>query len=161
MGALALVESVYGYRIPRREHERPHWPRGFACDFGRIWRPREVLALLNHVVSGSTRFGTRHVFQRALSEPRNSPATPGRLPSSICRSSDDGRIVFNLIPLAGAVFVERTRIVEQTGVFAQSILFRDNDSFLRWCEADRLRFKYPLLFELLKRSAQALFVDAA
>lgn len=35
--------------------------------------------------------------------------------------------------------------------------FADDASFIRWCEADRLKLTYPLLYVNLQRSGCALF----
>lgn len=70
--------------------------------------------------------------------------------------SGDGVIAFKLVPCAGGIHVERSQIRAGAGRVVQSMRFLDDASFLRWCEADRLKFTYPLLYANLKRSGCAL-----
>ena len=72
-------------------------------------------------------------------------------------SSGDGVISFNLRPCEGGVHVERSQVRAGAGRVVQSMRFRDDASFVRWCEADRLQFSYPLLYANLRRSGCALF----
>jgi hypothetical protein len=56
--------------------------------------------------------------------------------------------------------VERSQLRASGGRVTQSMRFRDNQSFIRWCAADRLRFTYPLVYANLERSGCALFASA-
>jgi hypothetical protein len=79
------------------------------------------------------------------------------LPRCIAAISDDGAIEFTLIRRPGGVHVERSEVRPGKGRLIHSMQFQDDDSFVRWCEADRLRLAYPLLFADLQRSAHVLF----
>lgn len=76
---------------------------------------------------------------------------------AVIASSGDGVIAFKLMPCAGGIHVERSQIRAGAGRVVQSMRFLDDASFIRWCEADRLKFTYPLLYANLKRSGCALF----
>jgi hypothetical protein len=72
-------------------------------------------------------------------------------------SSADGVVVYRLAACAGGVHVERAQVRAHAGRALQSMWFEDDASFVRWCEADRLKYTYPLLYANLKRSGCALF----
>jgi hypothetical protein len=74
--------------------------------------------------------------------------------------SGDGVVVFKLEACAGCLHVERSQLRTGAGRVTQSMRFEDDLSFIRWCDADRLRFTYPLLYANLKRSGCALFPAA-
>ncbi len=76
---------------------------------------------------------------------------------SITIASDDGVVTFQLEPCAGGVVMKRTRSHLRPGQVVQSMQFHEEESFLRWCDGDQLRFAYPLLFANLRRSGRALF----
>lgn len=71
--------------------------------------------------------------------------------------SDDGVIEFRLA--GSSVGVTLTRVHRRTPHerVDVSIAFGSEASFLQWCEADPLRYTYPLLLMRLKRSGCALF----
>ena len=71
--------------------------------------------------------------------------------------SDDGVIEFTLAPTADGVYVERVQLRAGTGRVAQSALFKDDISFRRWCDADAVRFDYPMVYVSLKRNGGACF----
>jgi hypothetical protein len=71
--------------------------------------------------------------------------------------SDDGLIEFRLAPAQQGVLVERVRKRPGTARTVQVAVFTDDRSFNRWCDADALRFDYPLIYVSLKRSGHALF----
>lgn len=70
--------------------------------------------------------------------------------------SDDGSIEFTLIPTPNGLFVERVRLQLGIARVVQSTLFNDDLSFRRWCDADSVRFDYPLVYVSLKRNGDAL-----
>jgi len=55
------------------------------------------------------------------------------------------------------VFVER--VIRQPGSarVVQAVVFATAGQFMRWCDADRARFDYPLVYASLTRHADALF----
>ena len=75
--------------------------------------------------------------------------------------SDDGSVSFTLAPAPSGVFVERVRLRNGTSRVVQSVLFTDDQSFQRWCDADSTRFEYPLVYVSLKRDGDAMFRRAA
>jgi len=66
-------------------------------------------------------------------------------------------VSFTLAPTPSGVFVERVLLRDGTGCVVQSALFSDDRSFQRWCDADSVRFDYPLVYMSLKRNGEALF----
>ena len=75
----------------------------------------------------------------------------------VTATSGDGVVEFRLVPLGGGIHVERAQWRAGSGRIVQSMRFHDNASFVRWCETDRLRHIYPLLYASLQRSGCALF----
>jgi hypothetical protein len=49
------------------------------------------------------------------------------------------------------LFVERVEQRKPGARVVQSTLFRDAAAFTRWCEADAVRFDYPMIYVRLKR----------
>ena len=83
-----------------------------------------------------------------------------RPPRAVTAGSSDGVIVFKLVACADGLHVERSQLRADGGRVTQSMRFRDDLSFIRWCEADRLRFTYPLIYANLERSGCELFAAA-
>ena len=77
--------------------------------------------------------------------------------SEVVLTTDDGTLSFRLKRLDGHVLMERTRRRGRAIAVVQANRFPDEASFTRWCDGDRLRFAYPLLFATLKRIGRALF----
>lgn len=65
--------------------------------------------------------------------------------------TDDGALEFHLSAANGGLFVERVDQRDPTARVVQSTLFRDAAAFTRWCEADAVRFDYPIIYVSLKR----------
>jgi len=70
--------------------------------------------------------------------------------------SDDGAVSFTLARTSTGVFVERVQLRRGQGRIVLSTVFTDNKSFERWCDADSMRFDYPLVYLSLKRDGYAL-----
>lgn len=83
--------------------------------------------------------------------------TFARQSRGITTASEDGVIAFHVMQCAGGIHVERAQDRAGDGRVVQSMRFRDDASFVRWCDADRLKFVYPLLFANLRRTGCALF----
>jgi hypothetical protein len=83
------------------------------------------------------------------------PATPntGRLESR----SPDGRVSFTLRSRDGELYAERQEIDPTVGRLVQSVVFKDEASFVRWCEADNAKFEYPLVCARIRRKGCDLF----
>jgi len=78
-------------------------------------------------------------------------------PRTVTTASADGIVSFRLSPCAGGILVMRTQAHTRGRRLVQSVQFSDDASFLRWCDTDRLKFDYPLLYANLRRSGCALF----
>ena len=74
--------------------------------------------------------------------------------------SDDGVVAFTLSRTPMGVFVERVQLRKGRGLVVHSIIFTDDSSFDRWCDADSVRFDYPLLHVTLKRHGNTLLRHA-
>jgi hypothetical protein len=70
--------------------------------------------------------------------------------------SDDGIVAFTLYRARVGVFVERVQLRQGKGRVVHSIIFTDDSSFERWCDADSVRFEYPLVHVSLKRHGNTL-----
>ena len=71
--------------------------------------------------------------------------------------SADGVVSFTAVPCKGGVFVERLHCRPASWRIAQSMVFRDEAEFIRWCDADRLKWDYPLVCSNLRRRGRAIF----
>jgi hypothetical protein len=71
--------------------------------------------------------------------------------------SDDGVVAYRLAPTPWGVLVERALRRPGKGRVVFTTLFSDDQTFERWCNADPVRFEYPLLHVNLKRDGKALF----
>lgn len=80
-----------------------------------------------------------------------------RSPRGTTLRSDDGVIAFTLAATKHGLFVERVRLRPGVVRIVQSTLFTDGRSFNRWCDADAVRFEYPVVYVNLKRNGDALF----
>jgi hypothetical protein len=69
---------------------------------------------------------------------------------SVC--SDDGVLAFHLSPCEGGLFVERIEQRQRQARVMQSTVFRSARAFDRWCDADAVRFDYPVVYMKLKRN---------
>jgi hypothetical protein len=87
------------------------------------------------------------------------PVTPGSSRKagahSVC--SADGAVEFTLVPTQRGLLVERTQVRSRNARVVQSIVFRDDEAFQRWCDADSVRFDYPLLYMKVKRDGDHMF----
>jgi hypothetical protein len=71
--------------------------------------------------------------------------------------SDDGAVRFQLRSTRSGLWVQRERrTVPQRARLVQSVVFTDPIGFARWCEADSVRFDYPIVFSTLRRAGSAL-----
>jgi len=76
---------------------------------------------------------------------------------SIVVMSDDGAVSYRLQPSRFGLCVQRER--KQVCGHARLVhtaVFRDSACFLRWCEADSVRFDYPVVFSDIRRKGGAL-----
>ena len=90
-----------------------------------------------------------------MSTKQSAPSAPRRSGSQTVRS-EDGTVAFTLFRAAKGVFVERVQLRQGQGRVVHSAIFTDDSSFDRWCDADPVRFEYPLVHVNLKRHGNAL-----
>jgi hypothetical protein len=77
--------------------------------------------------------------------------------SAVALRSHDGAVCFRLQATPLGVCIERERrLAPARARLVQSVVFTDWADFNRWCEADSVRFDYPIVFHDLKRAANAL-----
>jgi hypothetical protein len=63
--------------------------------------------------------------------------------------SDDGMLQFVVRPVGRSVYVERVQALEGIGRLSHIMRFDDASSFRKACDADDMRFAYPLVFSRL------------
>lgn len=80
-----------------------------------------------------------------------------RSPQACTVRSEDGSVQFTLAPTPTGVFVERVQLRGGAARIVQSAVFTDDESFLRWCDADSVKFEHPLVYVNLMRDGDALF----
>ena len=71
--------------------------------------------------------------------------------------SDDGVPAMHVEPAETGLFLEMTYAHPSMAVIVMAMLFDDADRFGAWCDADAVRFNYPMLLHNLKRDGSALF----
>ena len=80
-----------------------------------------------------------------------------RQPRGFDLRSEDGVVAVHVAPTETGIFVERTYAHPATPLIVMAMLFEDAQQFAAWCDADAVRFDYPMLFRALKRDGHALF----
>lgn len=73
--------------------------------------------------------------------------------------SDDGAVAYTLSRTPAGVYVERVQEWHGRGRMVMTAIFTDDAGFRRWCDADPVRFDYPLVHFSVKRQGQALLED--
>ena len=76
--------------------------------------------------------------------------------TALAEATRDGVLEFRLSRCRSGLYLERRQFRLGAGVSTHAMCFDDEASFLRWCEADALKFSYPLVFSSLKKHACAL-----
>lgn len=77
--------------------------------------------------------------------------------SAVAVRSHDGAVCFRLQATPLGLCIERERRHERERArLVQSVVFTDRADFSRWCDADSVRFDYPVVFHDLRRAANAL-----
>lgn len=74
-----------------------------------------------------------------------------RKPGGVSLRSDDGVVEFRLSSCDAGLFVERVEQRAPRMRVIQSAIFSDATAFARWCDADAVRFDYPVVYVNLKR----------
>jgi hypothetical protein len=81
---------------------------------------------------------------------------------SICNDqvivkSDDGQVSYRLQSTRHGLWVQRERCRQDRHErLIQSVIFANTEQFSRWCEADSVRFDYPLVFAAIARAGHHL-----
>ena len=76
---------------------------------------------------------------------------------SVQLCSEDGAVSFVVTPRSDRLFIERTQRRPLGIHLAQSFVFEDLAAFVRWCEADPIRFDHPVLHSRLRRQGDEHF----
>jgi hypothetical protein len=79
-----------------------------------------------------------------------------RRPERTTLRSPDGAVVFTMSPAPGGICVDRAQERPRLGCIILKAVFTDAVEFTRWCDADPVRFDYPLLHVNVKRHGQAM-----
>lgn len=72
-----------------------------------------------------------------------------------------GAVHFLLRRLPDGLYVEREESTRPRRCTVESMIFADAEAFAHWCDADPLRFEYPLLYVNLKRDGDELLCCVA
>ena len=88
--------------------------------------------------------------------PHRAAATTSHSPHGETVRSDDGAVAFTLSKAPAGVYVERVHERQGRGRTVMTAIFTDDAGFRRWCDADPVRFDYPLVHVNLKRHGEAM-----
>ena len=99
-----------------------------------------------------------HVRRRRLvgTKAASTPKAKDREPPDRLLASEDGGVAFVLRPSNAGLYVERTQRRPLDTHIVQSMVFESFEVFLRWCEADPVRFDHPVLYKRLRRDGDDL-----
>ena len=86
-------------------------------------------------------------------------AVPSRRLPGMTMRSDDGVVAFTLARAPAGIYVERVQERHGRGRIVMTAIFTDDEGFRRWCDADPVRFDYPLVHVNVKRHGRALLED--
>ena len=76
--------------------------------------------------------------------------------AALAESTRNGVLEFRLSRCRTGIYLERRQFRLGAGVSTHAMCFDDEALFLKWCEADSLKFSYPLVYSSLKRHGCAL-----
>lgn len=96
-----------------------------------------------------------------MKRPQLDTAPPTGSASRQTLRSEDGIIEFRLARVGRGVFVERLKRKPGKGRILQAIVFDNDVSFHRWCDADAMRHTYPLIYVALRRNGCELLTQCA
>jgi hypothetical protein len=72
--------------------------------------------------------------------------------------SPDGAVSFSLAAHGRRLHVERVHHAREGAArVIQAMVFNDDAAFVRWCDADTLKFSHPMLYANLRRTGRDLF----
>lgn len=75
-------------------------------------------------------------------------------------SSEDGAVSYRLQSMRLGLCVQRERRYGRANArLVHTVVFRDNECFLRWCDADSVRFDYPLVSSVIRRKGGAMLAS--
>ncbi len=84
-------------------------------------------------------------------------ARPAEDDGQVIVSSDDGQISYQLKATRRGLWVQRERLRRDSHArLVQSVSFGTAEAFNRWCDADSVKFEYPLVFSELARAGRRL-----
>ena len=71
--------------------------------------------------------------------------------------SDDGQVSYRLRATGRGLWVQRERCRQDRHArLVHSVIITNTEQFDRWCEADSIRFDYPLVFAAIARAGRKL-----
>jgi hypothetical protein len=92
-----------------------------------------------------------------MKKPKCQPISADADKDGIVLRSDDGRLFYWLRATHAGLWVQRDRLRQDSRArLVQSHVFRSGAAFARWCDADTVRFDYPVVFTRLQREGSAL-----
>ena len=90
-------------------------------------------------------------------KPSRSQSRCSRPDGSVIVKSDDGFVSYFLQPTRLGLCVQRERRhVLGRARFVQTAVFKDCIRFLQWCDADSVRFDYPIVISAIRRHGSAM-----
>ena len=72
-------------------------------------------------------------------------------------ASDDGAVSFVVTGTIRGLYIERTQRRPLGAQLVQAIVFGEMSAFRRWCDADPIRFDYPVLHGRLRSQGHDYF----
>lgn len=84
-------------------------------------------------------------------------AAAATLTGGVLLASEDGAVSFVLTHAVDGLFIERTQRRPLGVHLVQSLVFENAAAFIRWCEADPIRFDHPVLYGRLRRQGDEHF----
>ena len=94
-----------------------------------------------------------------MKKPKPPSSWPETAQEGVVLRSDDGRLFYWLRATRCGLWVHRERRRLDRAHLVQSHVFRNAPAFARWCDADTVRFDYPVVHAKLQREGHALLND--
>jgi hypothetical protein len=101
--------------------------------------------------------GPKAALLHARRVSRKATAPDAAAPDDAALASEDGAVSFVLAGTSGGLFIERTQRRPLGAQLVQAIVFGEMSAFRRWCDADPIRFDYPVLHGRLRSQGHDYF----
>lgn len=83
--------------------------------------------------------------------------SPPASADEIIVKSADGQVSYRLRLMGRGLWLQRERCrQDRFSRLVQTVIIADSEQFNRWCEADNVRFDYPLVFDAFARAGRKL-----